>query len=181
MYGPRIEGEKVVLRPHCAEDAQPFIDMLANPTVNRYLARQEPMSLQAELEWIEARATDPNSFGWTIEVEGQCVGTVGFDHISWRRGVATVGIFIGQPTLWGQGITTEVASLVARYAFMQLGLRKIQSGYLAPNVASGKAQARIGLVEVGRWRAEHFRDGQWVDHILTELHRDDWLASQSES
>ena len=179
MYGPRIEGEKVVLRPHRPEDAEDFIRMLADPKVNQYLARREPMSLQAELDWIEARATDPNSYGWTIEVDGQCVGTVGFDHIDWRRGVGSVGIFIGTIELWGRGITTEVAKLLARHAFLELGLRKIQAGYLEPNKASGKAQARIGLVEVGRWKADHLRDGVWVDHVLTELHRDDWLRAQS--
>lgn len=178
MYGPVIEGEKVKLRPHIEKDAHAFIRMLADPMVNRYLARQEPPSIQGELDWVEAKAKDPNSVGWTIEVDSKCVGTVGFDAINWRNGHATVGIFIGDPDLWGQGITTEVARLVAHYAFTQLPLRKVKSGYLEPNTASAKAQARIGLREVGRWHAEYFRDGQWVDHVLTELNREDWVAAQ---
>lgn len=179
MYGPRIVGEKVVLRPHQPEDAEHFIHMIADPAVNQYLSRREPMSLSAELDWIEARATDPNSYGWTIEVDGDCVGIVGFDHIDWRSGVGMVGIFIGTTALWGQGVATEVATLLARHAFLELGLRKVKAGFLEPNVASGRLQARIGLVEVGRWHAEYLRGGVWVDHILTELHRDDWLNAQS--
>lgn len=179
MYGPRIEGEKVVLRPHQPEDAAEFIRMLAIPEVTRYLGRQEPMSLDGELHWLEAHATNPNTVGWTIEVDGKCVGNVGFDAIDWRHGHATVGIFIGDPSLWGQGIATEIAQLLARFAFTNLPLRKIKAGWLSPNEASGRLQASIGLREVGRWHGEHWRDGQWVDHVLTELTREEWVAQQS--
>jgi len=174
MYGPAIEGNLVRLRPHQPSDAADFIRMLANPLVTRYLVSQEPLSLEAELQWIEARATDPNTLGWTIEVDGHCVGSVGFDAIDWRNGHATVGIFIGRPEIWGKGITTEVARLLVSYAFTQLPIRKIKSGYLEPNVASAKVQARVGLREVGRLHDEVWRDGRWVDHILTELTREEW-------
>jgi RimJ/RimL family protein N-acetyltransferase len=178
MYGPVIEGAKCKLRPHIEKDAHLFVQMLADPEVNKYLSMQSPPSIRAELEWIEARAKDPRTLGWTVEVDGKCVGYVGVDAIDWRNGHGTVGIFIGRSNLWGKGITSEAAQLVARYVFTQTPLRKIKAGYLAPNVASAKAQARIGLREVGRWHAEYFRDGQWVDHVLTELTREEWVAGQ---
>ncbi len=178
MYGPVIEGKKCKLRPHTQQDAHLFIQMLADTKVTKYLVRQEPLSITRELEWIEARATDRNTLGWTIEVDGKCIGMIGIDAIDWKNGHGTVGIFIGRSELWGRGITTEVAQLVAHYVFTQTPLRKLKSGYLAPNVASASAQARIGLREVGRWRAEYFRDGQWVDHVLTELTREEWVAAQ---
>lgn len=178
MYGSIIEGEKCKLRPHTEKDAHVFAGMMANPEVNRYLSNQHPLSIRSELEWIEARATDPRTIGWTIEVDGKCVGMVGIDAIDWKNGHGTVGIFIGKPELWGKGITTEVAQLVAHYAFTQVQLRKLKASYLAPNEASAKAQARIGLREVGRWHGEYFRDGQWVDHVLTELTREKWVAAQ---
>lgn len=178
MYGPVIEGKKCKLRPHTQKDAHVFVQMLADPMVTKYLVRQEPLSITRELEWIEARATDRTTLGWTIEVDGKCVGTVGIDAIDWRNGHGTVGIFIGQPELWGKGITTEVAQLVVHYVFTQTPLRKLKSGYLEPNVASAKAQARIGLREVGRWQGEYFRDGQWADHVLTELTREEWVTAQ---
>lgn len=178
MYGPIIEGKLMRLRPHKPEDAPAFIEMMANPLVTRYLVRQEPLSLAGELEWMENHANNPNTIGWTIEVDGYCVGCVGFDAIDWRNGHATVGIFIGRPEIWGKGITTEVAQLLAHHAFTALPLRKIKAGYLEPNQASGRAQARIGLREVGRWHAEFWRDGEYVDHVLTELTREEWLAQQ---
>lgn len=177
MYGPVIEGERLRLRPHNEKDAHEFVRMLANSEVTRYLQRQEPPSVRSELDWIQDRATDPNTYGWTLEVEGKCVGAFGFDLIDWRNQVATVGIFIGDPALWGRGIATEAAELVLHYGFTQLPLRKIKSGYLAPNAASGKLQANLGR-EVGRWSKEYWRDGEYVDHVLTELTREEWVAAQ---
>ncbi|HSR25731.1 MAG TPA: GNAT family protein, partial [Candidatus Eisenbacteria bacterium] len=50
----------------------------------------------------------------------------------------------------------------------------LKSGYLEGNEASRRAQASAGYREVGRLRHEFFRDGRWIDHILTELLREDW-------
>jgi len=58
-------------------------------------------------------------------------------------------------------------------------LRKLKSSYFDGNVASGKAQAAAGYREVGRHHADRFVDGRWVDEILTEVMREDWLKSNS--
>ncbi|TMG07094.1 MAG: GNAT family N-acetyltransferase [Chloroflexi bacterium] len=69
--------------------------------------------------------------------------------------------------------------LRARYAFTQLPLRKLKSAYMEGNEASGRAQAAAGYREVGRYRADRFVDGKWIDLILTEVHREDWLKTNS--
>jgi RimJ/RimL family protein N-acetyltransferase len=69
--------------------------------------------------------------------------------------------------------------LRARYAFIQLPLRKLKSSYFDGNVASGRAQAAAGYREVGRFRADRFVDGRWVDEVVTEMLREDWLKGNS--
>jgi RimJ/RimL family protein N-acetyltransferase len=71
--------------------------------------------------------------------------------------------------------------LRAAYAFTQLPLRKLKSGYLDGNVASARAQKAAGYREVGRWRGDRFVDGEWLDHILTEVMRDDWAKGQAKA
>jgi RimJ/RimL family protein N-acetyltransferase len=66
----------------------------------------------------------------------------------------------------------------AEYAFRQLDLHKLNSGYVEGNAGSAEAQRRAGYREVGRLRDELYRDGRWYDHILTELLRDDWEAGR---
>jgi hypothetical protein len=44
-------------------------------------------------------------------------------------------------------------------------------------LASARAQKSSGYKEVGRWHHDRFVDGKWLDHILTELRREDWERS----
>jgi RimJ/RimL family protein N-acetyltransferase len=69
--------------------------------------------------------------------------------------------------------------LRARYAFIQLPLRKLKSSYFDGNTASGRAQAAAGYREVGRFRADRYVDGKWVDEVMTEVMREDWLKANS--
>jgi RimJ/RimL family protein N-acetyltransferase len=41
---------------------------------------------------------------------------------------------------------------------------------------------KCGYREVGRRKAHYFRNGRWLDEILTEVHREDWekLSQHSE-
>lgn len=174
MQGPVLKAKRVTLRPHRLEDAPDFVRMLSNPLVTRWLQRTTPPSLEQEQAWIVARENDSSSIGWSIELDGLCIGSVGFDQIDWQNQWAVVGIFIGHPEIWGHGIGHEIALLAARYAFNDQPWRLVKSGYLALNEASGKLQASIGLREVGRWPGEYWREGQWVDHVLTALTREEW-------
>jgi RimJ/RimL family protein N-acetyltransferase len=145
----------------------------------RFLGLRTPPSVEMEKQWIEATAKDPNSVIWVMDVGGVAVGTTGIREIDWKHGFGTTGTLIGDRSVWGQGVGSETMQLRARYAFMQMPLRKLKSSYFDGNVASGKAQAAAGYREVGRHHADRFVDGRWVDEILTEVMRDDWVKSNS--
>ncbi len=179
MRGPVLKGKRVTLRPHKRRDAKAFVKFLSDYDVTRYLARQEVPTLEEELAWIAIQAADPNAFSWTVVVDDKPVGVIGLNKINWRDGIAHVGTFIGDKSLWSQGIGTEMGQLVADFAFLQLPLRKIHSAYLAPNKASGKLQASAGLKKAGRWKKECFRDGKWQDIIVTECMRKDWKKARA--
>lgn len=179
MQGPVLSGERVTLRAHKRKDAKAFVRFLSDPDVTRYLARQEIPTLEDELAWIATQAADPNSYSWTVVVDGKPVGVIGLNKINWRDGIAHVGTFIGEKSLWHDGIATEMGQLVADFAFLQLPLRKIHSAYIKPNKASGRLQARAGLKKAGRWKEECFRDGKWQDMIVTECMREDWEKARA--
>src|SRR3989442_35788 len=79
----------------------------------------------------------------------------------------------------GIGRGRQEMSLRDRYAFTQVPLRKLKSGYLAGNDASARAQAAAGYREVGRHEKDMFSDGEWRDHVMTEVMREDWLKANS--
>ncbi len=178
MYGPVIQGNLVRLRPPTVEDAPGMITWFADMEVTRFLGRRNPLSLDAQKEWLDKVARDPDSVIWVIEHEGRAVGTTGIHEIDWKHGRGTTGTLIGDKKVWGKGLARELMRLRARYAFTELPLRKLEAGYFEGNEASGRAQAAAGYKVVGRRREYVFAGGRWLDLIMTEVLREDWVKDQ---
>jgi RimJ/RimL family protein N-acetyltransferase len=179
MYGPVIQGKVARLRPLRVEEAEQMIAWFEDVEVTRTILRRFPPSLNDEKEWIEKLATSPNDIIWAIEYEGRLVGTTGVHGIDWPNQHGTTGTLIGDRSAWGKGLGSEVMQLRARFVFTETTLQKLNSGYLDGNTASARAQAHCGYVEIGRMRKEYFRDGKWIDQIMTELLREDWEKANS--
>jgi RimJ/RimL family protein N-acetyltransferase len=147
--------------------------------VTRFMLLRFPPSIDAEKEWLEQMARSQNDLVWVVEYEGRTVGITAIHQIDWKNGFGTTGTAIGDKSVWGKGLGRELMQLRAHYAFTQLPLRKLKSGYLDGNEASTRAQAAAGYREVGRYRADMFVDGRWRDHVLTEVAREDWAKGQA--
>src|SRR2546430_2365136 len=159
MYGPVIQGKLVRLRPPRAEDAEVMITWFDDLEVTRFIMRRHPPSIEEEKTWLENLAKDPNVIQWVVEFQGAPVGTTSIMLIDWRNGHGMTGTIIGDKTVWGKGLARELMQLRAEYAFMQLPLRKLKSGYVDGNEASARAQAAAGYPEAGRWRRHQFVAG----------------------
>jgi hypothetical protein len=61
MYGPVIQGKLLRLRPPKAEDAEVMITWFEDMEVTRFLKRRMPPSIDAEKEWLDQTARDPDS------------------------------------------------------------------------------------------------------------------------
>jgi RimJ/RimL family protein N-acetyltransferase len=179
MFGPILQGDLVRLRPPQAEEAAAMATWFEDLEVTRFIKLRNPPSLEAEKEFLERTARDPDSVFWAVEHDGKLVGGTSIVRIDWKDGHGTTGTVIGDKTAWGKGLARELMQLRADYAFTQLPLRKLKSGYLDGNVASAKAQKAAGYREVGRWHGDKFIDGKWTDHVLTELMREDWAKGKS--
>jgi len=179
MYGPVIQGKLVKLRPPTPEDAVAMASWFEDLEVTRFIKLRFPPSVEAEKEFLERVARDENIVFWAVEHEGKLVGGTSIGSIDWKHGFGTTGTVIGHKTVWGRGIAREMMQLRAAFAFTQLPLRKLKSGYLEGNEGSARAQAAAGYREVGRWRRDRFIDGEWRDHVLTEVMREDWAKANS--
>jgi RimJ/RimL family protein N-acetyltransferase len=169
-----IQGSTFRLRPPRHEDAEVMVTWFEDMEVTRGLGRRFPLSLEEQREWLRKASSDQDHILWVIEHEGRPVGTTSIHGIDWSRQSGETGTLIGDKTVWGRGIAGEMMRLRTEYAFRELALRKLRSGYLDGNEASRRAQEGAGYRQVGRMREEFFRAGAWVDLVLTELMREDW-------
>jgi diamine N-acetyltransferase len=177
MFGPVLRGKVVIMRPFAMADAETFVRWLADLEVTRTLLRIFPPSIEGEHEWIERVGKSEQDLMWGLEYEGRLVGTTGLHNIDWLNQHATTGTMIGDRSAWGKGIGGETMRLRTQYCFTQLPLRKLMSSYLDGNEASARAQSAAGYREIGRRRESYFRDGRWIDEVLTEVMREDWLKA----
>lgn len=165
------------LRAPRLDDVAAYADHLADRTVTRWLDEmcQRPLTLQQ----VEAFIFQGMWCRWAIECDGSFVGLTGLEPHQARGDTARFFIVVGRGDLWGRGLGTAVLGQVLHEAFHSLGLRRVTSDYLEPNLASAAIHHRNGFVEEGRLRQDAWRDGRWVDRILLSVLRDEYLGRRA--
>jgi RimJ/RimL family protein N-acetyltransferase len=169
-----IQGSSFRMRPPRLEDAAASLPWLEDMEVTVRLRYIHPPSLERAEEELRTLARDPDSITWTVEYEGRPVGFTDIRRIDWASGAGHTGTVIGDKAVWGKGIGGELMRLRAGFAFRELPLRILRSGYFEGNEWSRRAQETAGYREVGRLRNQVYGDGNWMDSIETELTREDW-------
>ncbi len=97
-----------------------------------------------------------------------------------RRGVAqtaSLGYWIGE-CYAQQGYMTEALAGMLEFAFEDLGLHRVEAACLPSNMASKALLARKGFREEGYARQYLRINGQWQDHVLFAILREEWLNTK---
>lgn len=178
MFGPTLRGKLGMLRRPRVEEARLMAAWFESVEVTQFLTLTRPPSIKQEEEWLESRARDASCIVWAIEFDRQLVGVSSIEAIDWINQHGTTGTVIGPKSAWRKGLATEMMQLRTEYAFTQTTLRKLKSGYLGDNYGSAKAQEKAGYKIVGVQRQEYFRNGHWIDHVVTEILREDWAKGR---
>jgi RimJ/RimL family protein N-acetyltransferase len=171
-----IRGERVVLRAIERQDLANYVEWFNDPVVLEYFGRYRPLSLAEEEEWYEQMLQDPKTCNFAVELEGRHVGGAGFDKIDGRNASAEVGLFIGLPELWDQGLGFDILQSLLRFGFEQLNLNRIYLRVFARNERAVHLYEKLGFRHEGRWRQAEFRNGQYQDMLWMSVLREEWAG-----
>jgi diamine N-acetyltransferase len=171
-----IRGERVVLRAIEREDLPHYVQWLNDPAVLAHFGRLVPLSLAQEEKWYEEMLQDPSVRNFAVEFEGRHVGGAGFLRIKGRNACAEVGLFIGLPQLWDQGLGYDVLHTLLRFGFEQMNLNRIYLRVLASNERAIHLYEKLGFQHEGRWRQAEFRHGQYHDLLWMSVLRGEWTG-----
>ena len=140
MVIPTIETERLILRPFCLNDA-PDVQRLAGDraVADTTISIPHPYRDGMAEEWIrghreEFKSGQAVTFAIAIKQEGYLVGAIGLREIT-KDHQATLGYWIGKP-FWNHGLCTQAGRAILEYAFMDLGLVRINASHLTRNPAS---------------------------------------------
>ncbi len=165
------------LRPPTEQDLPLFVRWLNDPEVRYWLSMADgpEFTLESEREWYEEMRADPAQVIWCIETEeGQPIGNLGLRAIDEAQGRATLGIAICEKDFWGRGYGTEAIRQVLRYAFTELGLRRVALGTDEDNLRGIRCYEKCGFVREGLLRAYRVRRGRPVDGVVMAVLRQEW-------
>lgn len=168
---------RLILRRLRLEDAmQLHVNCSSDVKVARYLRRSptlDPQKTKALVAgWIERYEID-DFFLWAVEYEGQVIGTVNLHDVCRDKKCCEIGFSIGS-RWWKQGIMTEAAGAVIRYAFDKLDFERITGWCAAENLASARVMEKIGMRKENRARQTiQLGSGEYAGQVWYSVCKDD--------
>lgn len=177
-----LTTERLILRDHIPDDLEAMHTLLSDPAAMFYLPEIRTKTLEetrANLETAvnEARQERRVKYFFAIEIKdtGQYVGEIGFTvTMDTPLGmVVQLGYFI-LPEFWRQGIVTEAARRVIRFAFEETKTLKIETGCIQENAGSEGVMRKLGLIKEGEFKKHVWHDGHLKDRVEYRVLREEW-------
>ena len=117
-FGPRLVGERVLLRPAVAADVAARAHLGRHASITRMFGAAAPESGEMthdEAEaWLAARGAD-GVVEWIVEAEGRFLGSARLHSFDGDGGAKCASGLL-DPDLLGKGLGTETTRLVLAYA-----------------------------------------------------------------
>ncbi|HRI87338.1 MAG TPA: GNAT family N-acetyltransferase [Candidatus Hydrogenedentes bacterium] len=170
-----VSGSTCALRPWKLSDAESLVRHGNNRKVWRNLSDVFPHPCTAEdaNEWLGMREADePPIHSYAIIVEGEAVGSVGFDIMPLNYSVtARVGYWLGE-AFWGRGIATEACGMLCEHIFNNFpDIQRLEAIVYEWNPASMRVLEKCGFVQEAIMKRAANKDGQIIDVHLFARYR----------
>lgn len=109
-----------------------------------------------------------------LDGTGEIAGSVNLSQI-FRKAFqnAYLGYMLGAP-FTGYGYMTEAVGLALRFAFVELGLHRVEANVQPSNLPSIRVLERNGFSKEGFSRRYLKIGGRWRDHERWAIIREDW-------
>lgn len=178
-----LAGERVLLRPATATDAEATWVYWRDPVVTKWLP-----AAPADLTAHRTRFLHPQRLPHTlvVELDGVVVGEAMLRlGDSWAQAEAATDAaathadvgWVLTSSVQGRGIGAEVAGLLLRIAFDALAVHRVVAVCFAGNTPSWRLMERLGMRREAHGRDDSLhRELGWCDSFTYALTRAEWRA-----
>jgi ribosomal-protein-alanine N-acetyltransferase len=175
-----VRGPSLSLRYATLGDVPALFELGSNPEVTRFFSwgpYSSPGQPAAYVESISAARERGERLEFLIVgSDGGPIGVTGLSELSRRDRRAVIGTWLGRRH-WGTGANRESKALVARLAFVTLGLTRLGAYADVENPRSQAALTGLGFEREGVLRSWHRHGDRVRDVVLFSLLKDDWHRS----
>ena len=174
----QIQTPRTFLRALTSLDAvQTYADWLNDHEVNQYMeTRHVHHTIKSCKTFIQKCNADPCShlFGIFLKENGVHLGNAKLGFINKVHGSGQLSMFIGDKSVWGKGLATEIVRSLTEYGFTHLGLERIQAGCYEEHEASLRVFKKVGYQVEGLFRDHLMFKGRrsncvWMGILRHEL------------
>ena len=180
MINPYAIGKNIYLRAPTMEDAEgEWYQWFSDPETTKFLGdRYLPNTMNMQLDYLKysQEAKDRIILSICTIEDDKHIGTCGFSAINWFHKYADISIVIGDKNHKQGPVTIEGMSLLLEIAFKRLGLVNLLSVHVASNPFTPLINKIFGFEEVGRIKKFALYEGEYLDSIISQLARENWLA-----
>lgn len=150
MTGPgtRLETPRLIIRSYEERDADPWVAMLGDPEVRRFLPPFQPPTAETFRSGMQRRRDLERERGyamWAVEVKdtGTFIGQCGLNFIG--DGPEVELAYHYRRDSWNKGYATEAAAAVLAYAFGPAGLDRVIALVVPENIGSWRVLEKVGM------------------------------------
>jgi len=144
-----------------------WLDWINDAELNKYLEYKKKTTKKDLIDYLNiSQPPDVYMFAVCLEKNNKYIGNARLSAIDLKNSCASYGRLIGAKNLRGQGIGTEVLTLLAYYAFYNLNLHRIESGVISSNIASIRSNEKAGAIREGVLREASYINGEYKDIIM---------------
>ena len=177
----QLRGERCIVRPWRAGDADALAAHANNPNVARQLRDRfpHPYTRRAAAEFLQRVTINAPPADFAIEIDGRAAGGIGFVRGGdIERYAAEIGYWLGE-AFWGRGVASEAVALVTAHAFDEWRLLRMFALPFADNLASRRVLEKGGYTCEGILRASCVKFGEPRDQALYARVNESWRGESA--
>ena len=143
-----LSGTNVALAAMTEADQPVFQQWLAtNAELREQIDDPRIPSMEDQIRWFRrVQEPDRKFFSLVTVPDGVLIGNCGFVDIDVKKKEAILRITIGNANFLGKGLGSEAVSLLVRYGFEIMDLRRILLNVLSSNVRAIRSYQKTGFV-----------------------------------
>ena len=164
---------EVTIRPITYDDTENIVKWRNSEYVNSRFIDRRLFTKESHEAWLKTYVEAGKAAQFIILLNGEAVGSVYLRDIDLDTKEAEYGIFIGEESARGKGVGTKSAKLILKYAFEELGLKKIFLRVLKNNPGAVRSYEKAGFKKIDRVDTLTV-DGEMLEVIFMELEKKDF-------
>lgn len=181
-YVKVLSTARLTLRPPQAEDADALFDIHSDPDVMLYFSEPPWADPARAVQKIEEDAAafgrqEYYRFAIILNETGRQIGNCTLFALHKQNRRAEVGYALHKG-YWGRGYMHEALETLLGYAFLELGLNRLEADIDPRNAGSIRCLERLGFVREGFLRERWIVGGEACDSVLHGLLFRDWEAGR---